>query len=242
MYITKVGKEKNKIKIEIDGEYHLFLYTGEIKELGMKELFADVLGTLAKEVKTTTYESDGYWQKKKEIAIETDIELEEDDYNKIKKIVVTRGKKKVFHLLGKQDYAIKKLQQKLEQGGYTEYYIEEILAYFIELGFLNERNLVEARINQYIKMKSKQEVLQTMMRQGFAKEMILEVYKEAIETKEGTNPEEISLEKLFQKKYIHKIEVLKKDISQKQKAMQYFYRKGYPYEMINKVFGKYMER
>lgn len=204
--ITKIDIKDKKVSIDINGEYHMYLFTRDIRKIKFKTI------------------------------VVLDQEISEDDYEVLYKHIITRGKKRIMHLLGKQDYPKSKLETKLTRDGYIDKHIEVILEPFLEKGFVNDVKLVNRKVDSFKGYKSKKEIQYKMKSHGFSNEDI----KEAIDSNFSEGDELESAIKLLNKKFMLKRLKLEEH-ELKKKALGFLSRKGYPISICFKAFDTFME-
>ncbi len=168
--ITAIKTEDKKVLIEMDGEYHLFLYTRDLRKAKWKDL------------------------------IREDSVLDQDRYEELKEHVINRGKRRIMHLLAKQDYPISKLEQKLLKAGYIADHVSVILKPFSDRGLIDDSRLIGRRIESYKTNKSKMEIRYKLKQGGFSDEQV----KEAIAGRFGENDELESAVRLLNKRFFLK--------------------------------------
>jgi len=205
--ISKIEIKDKKVLIEIDGEYHLFLYTRDLRK-----------------------------QKFKIIVVEGQA-LSDEDYAVLLNHVISRGKRRIMYLLGKQDYPKSKLEEKLAKNGYIDIHINEILKLFIDKGFVDDTKLVNRRVETFKGYKSKKEIEYKLRTGGFTSEDI----KEAIHNQFSEEDELSSAIKLLNKRFmLKKIRLEENEL--KQKALGYLSRKGYPINICFKAFEVFITK
>jgi regulatory protein len=148
--ITNVELKKNKLYIEMDGVYHLFLYESDIKK---ERLFSRL-----KEGERLTSE---------------EVEV-------LDTWAITRGKRRVMYLLAKQDYPKAQLETKLQTDGYNLKHIGCILKSFEEKGYVNDERLANQKVSQYKNYKSRREIEYVLRNKGFESAIVKESIKQEI--------------------------------------------------------------
>ena len=204
--ITKIEIKDKKVLIDINDEYHVYLFTRDIRKTKFKPI------------------------------IVVDYELTEEDYGVLLKHIITRGKKRIMHLLGKQDYPKAKLEARLTKDGYIDEHIGIILETFVEKGFINDVSLVNRRVEALSTYKSKKEIQFKMRTHGFTKEDI----NEAINKNFNEGDELESAIKLLNKKFMLKRFKLEEQ-ELKKKALGFLSRKGFPINICFKAYEIFME-
>jgi len=204
--ITKIEVKDKKVLIDINDSYYTYLFTRDIHKIKFKTI------------------------------IQVDYDLTEDDYAVLLKHIITRGKKRIMYLLGKQDYPKSKLEDRLAKDGYMDEHITIILETFIEKGFINDMSLVNRRVESFRTYKSKKEIQYKMKIYGFTKEDI----NKAINQKFSEGDELESAIKLLNKKFMLKrLKLEEHDL--KKKALGFLSRKGYPINICFKAFDIFIK-
>jgi len=199
--ITKIEIKDKKVLIDVNDVYYAYLFTRDIRKIKFKTIIC------------------------------IDYELTEDDSDVLLKHIITRGKKRIMHLLGKQDYPKSKLEDRLTKDGYVDEHIAIILETFIEKGFIDDVSLVNRRVESFRTYKSKKEIQYKMRTHGFTKEDI----NEAINQKFSEGDELESAIKLLNKKFMLKRLKLEEQ-ELKKKALGFLSRKGYPINICFKAY------
>ncbi len=203
--ITKVDRREKKIKIEIDGVYHLFLYSRDLK-------------------------------KQKFLHIDEGNIITEEEITQLNQHVLSRGKKRIMYLLGKQDYPKKQLEDKLLREGYNEEHIQKILAPFLEKEIINDTQLLQRRIQGYKGSKSRLEIQANLQKKGFNKNEIQSMLRESISWEDEFKSATQLLHKKF---FLKRLKI--EEHTLKQKALSYLSRKGYAMDICIKAYECFIE-
>ncbi len=203
--ITKVDRREKKIKIEIDGVYHLFLYSRDLK-------------------------------KQKFLHIDEGNIITEEEITQLNQHVLSRGKKRIMYLLGKQDYPKKQLEDKLLREGYNEEHIQKILAPFLEKEIINDTQLLQRRIQGYKGSKSRLEIQANLQKKGFNKNEIQSMLRENISWEDEFKSATQLLHKKF---FLKRLKI--EEHTLKQKALSYLSRKGYAMDICIKAYECFIE-
>ena len=205
--ITKITTKNKKLMIEIDGVHHLFLYN--------RDLSRGKFAGLIKEGQ----------------------EIQEDTYKLLDEHAVNRGKKRIMFLLGKQDYPKAKLRDKLSREGYCDQHIELILKPYLDKGFVDDKKLVNRRVETFKGYKSKREIEYKLKNSGFTSDDI----KEAIGQQFSEDDELESALLLLNKKFtLKKLRMGEQEL--KKKCLGFLSRKGYPIGVCYKAFELFNNR
>lgn len=204
--ITKMTIEDKKIKIEIDGAYRLFLYNRDLRKTSLVGV------------------------------IKEGAELSQDDYEFIEDYVQSRGKRRIMHLLAKQDYPHAKLRQKLTKDGYCEEHIAAILKPFEDKGFIDDQKLANRKVDSLKGYKSRREIQYKLQQSGLSSDSV----KEALAEQFNDEDEFESAYLLLNKKFALKRLKLEPHVL-RDKALSFLARKGYPIGVCFKAFERFTQ-
>jgi regulatory protein len=174
-----------------------------------------------------------YYKELKAFKMVQDEAIEEETWALARKAVTTRGKKRVYHLLGKKDYVIEEIRKKLVKEDYPIGIIETILDYFIELGFLNDESYTEKYYRYQKAEKSRRMIEMKLSEKGIPRDTI----KAFFETVDHQETEYVTAQKLLEKKYNNK-EVTKDDYNKMAHFLAY---KGFDFDVIKSVIMTYLK-
>lgn len=105
--------------------------------------------------------------------IEEGKELSAENYNEIMEAVLPkRAKLRAMNLLKSRTYSVYQLKNKLADGEYPEEIIKEALDYVASYGYTDDSRMSEEYVRIHIKDKSRQRIVQDLMRKGISKEVI----------------------------------------------------------------------
>ena len=137
-----------------------------------------------------------------------------------------------IYLLSKRDYGVKELERKLILKGYELGEIEQIIQYYLSIGYLNDEKLIVRVISYQIsKDKNKKQIEMYLIGKGFDYQLIKSHLNEM-------NFKEI--EEAIIEKQIIKYSKLTRPISDEKKINRLL-NKGYSYESIKKVMDNQTE-
>ncbi|MDD2370619.1 MAG: RecX family transcriptional regulator [Firmicutes bacterium] len=135
-----------------------------------------------------------------------------------------------LYLLSKRDYGVKELERKLLLKGYEIEEVEDLLEYYISIGYLNDEKLIERLIfYQISKDKNKKQVEIYLFGKGFDNHLI-KSHLEKINFYE--------LEETMVQKQIVKYLESSKPIT-KEKIINRLLNKGYSYQSIKNHLEKH---
>lgn len=120
-----------------------------------------------------------YYKEMKALEIEEGKEITEKAWRQAQEILLTRGKKRVYHLLGRQDYTVSDIRNKLHKDGYSAVLVDQITTYFIDKGFIDDLRYIEKYYEYYkdqksrrmIEMKLKEKGIDSAVLKGFFDEL-----------------------------------------------------------------------
>lgn len=166
--------------------------------------------------------------------IEKEKELAETDYMElVEKVLPKRAKLRSMNLLQSREYTEKQLKDKLLQGGYPEQIAEEALEYVKSYHYIDDDRYAATYIEYHAESKSRQRIIQDLMRKGISKECIERQWQNAEELGVSVNEEKMILEILEKKNYVDK----EADMKERQKMYAFLLRKGFSCEKIRKVMN-----
>ncbi|PKM53933.1 MAG: hypothetical protein CVV00_10295 [Firmicutes bacterium HGW-Firmicutes-5] len=174
-----------------------------------------------------------YYKELKAFKMVQDEEIEEETWALARKAMTIRGKKRVYHLLGKKDYVIEEIRKKLVKEDYPSPIIEDILNYFIELGFLNDENYTEKYYRYQKTTKSRRMIEMKLGEKGIPRDII----KTFFESVDHQDTEYETAAKLLEKKYNSRV-VTREDYNKMARFLAY---KGFDYEVIKTVIMTYLK-
>lgn len=174
-----------------------------------------------------------YYKELKAFKMVQEEALSEETWTLATKAMTTRGKKRVYHLLGKKDYVIEEIRKKLEKEDYPSAMIETILDYFIELGFLDDVNYTEKYYRYQKTTKSRRMIEMKLSEKGIPRDTI----KAFFESVDHQETEYETAAKLLEKKYSSKA-VTREDYNKMARFLAY---KGFDYDVIKSVIMTYLK-
>lgn len=159
-------------------------------------------------------------------------ELAQNEYDEItKKVLPKRAKLRSMNLLKSREYTEKQLRDKLSQGYYPEYIINEAIEYVKSFHYIDDSRYAEQYIHYNLSMKSRKRMEMDLMKKGICKEIMNQVF-ENLEEGESEEQELALIRKAVAKK---KYEPETATVQEKQKLYAFLYRKGFSSENIRKV-------
>ena len=111
--------------------------------------------------------------------IKKDEEISDETYREIIDEVLTkRAKIRCIYLLKSMDRTEYQLRTKLKQGGYPEEAINRAIDYVKNLHYIDDNRYAQYYIDGRTGSKSKQQIVQDLLRRGISKEQIQSIYEQ----------------------------------------------------------------
>lgn len=140
-----------------------------------------------------------------------------------------RARLRCMHLLQKADKTEAQLKQKLKEGHYPPFLIEDAIGYVRGFGYTDDERYARQYVEQHGVKKSKRRLKQDLLQRGISPELVLKILEEDL------IDEERSLRMLAEKKIAS---VKPRDRAGWQKVYRYLVGKGYGYQQISRVIGQ----
>lgn len=164
-------------------------------------------------------------------------EVSETEYNSIMNVILPRRcKLRAMKLLEKRAYTEYMLKTKLLEGGYPVQTAELAMDYVKSFGYINDYKycleFIESRINRC----SVKEIRQKLLQKGIDIRCVDNALHETeAEDCESENDKESGLIRnlLVKRKYTKEM-----DYEEKQKLLQYFYRRGFDIDKVRKIMDE----
>ena len=141
-----------------------------------------------------------------------------------------RAKQRALWYLDRMDYTEKGLFDKLIKAGFERHATAEVLAYFCEIGLIDDRRFAERLAERYSQAnKSKREILNKLNQKGVPLDIAREVLSE-------TETDEVAqIKALIEKKYAYKLS----DKASFDKTFAALARKGFSFSAIKEALRQY---
>ena len=141
-----------------------------------------------------------------------------------------RAKQRALWYLDRMDYTEKGLFDKLIKAGFERHATAEVLAYFCEIGLIDDRRFAERLAERYSQAnKSKREILNKLYQKGVPLDIAREVLSE-------TETDEVAqIKALIEKKYAYKLS----DKASFDKTFAALARKGFSFSAIKEALSQY---
>ncbi len=168
-----------------------------------------------------------YYKELKGLEFEVDKDTTKERWAIANKSVITRGKKRIFHLLARKDYTESEIRKKLIKEYYDEDNQNNILDYFRELGYIDDVKYVTKFYNYHKGSKSRLVIEQKLKLKGIPDPVLKEVLAEEVGEKDAY----IAARAHAFKKYGNK-DMKEEDYP---KMVQFLMRKGFHYPLCKKI-------
>ena len=159
--------------------------------------------------------------------IEEGKELEADVYQRIlTEVLLGRAKERALYLLKSSGKTEAWMKKKLQEAGYPEEAVDYAMNFLKEYGFINDRAYAESYVRSYGNRKSRRQLVYDLQQKGVCQEYIEESFSQS------KVDDEESARQLLCKRLRGKREI---SYEEKGRLSAYLGRKGYSYEIINRV-------
>ena len=159
--------------------------------------------------------------------IEEENDLSEQTYEKIKEeILLKRARDRALYLLQSQGRTKAEMIQKLQKDGYPDDVIREVMSFLEEYHFVDDSSYTENYIHVYKSRKSPRQIVFELQQKGVDKDTISRMLEEAPINEDDT------VRVLLKKKTGGQIPA---DWKERQKLAAFFGRKGFSFDVIQRV-------
>lgn len=172
-----------------------------------------------------------YKAEAKQLMIEEGRSLSELQIKEMNTLLVKRGKKRVFYLLGKKDYTVHEIEVKLREGGLSDKNIEQVIAYFEKAHYLDDVQFMNKYVEFHRTKRSLRQMKYELQQKGISSQRITDFFEEI------DNSEETTIDALIEKKLRGRLSP--EDDEVEQKTIAYMMRKGFAYEQVRKGVERY---
>ena len=148
-------------------------------------------------------------------------------------VLPKRAKLRAMNLLTKRPYTERKLRDKLEEGLHSQECIDIAIDYVKSFGYLDDRAYARDYINYHMSQLSMKTMEQKLLQKGVSAQVIRECLDE-VDSLECADAERKQIYQLFQKKFHGQIP---QDMTEKNKMMNFFLRKGYSMSAVKCVLA-----
>lgn len=158
--------------------------------------------------------------------------VSKEDYEELMHTVLPkRAKLRSMNLLKAKEYTENQLRDKLKQGGYPKEVIDEAVQYVKSYHYVDDDRYAAAYIEYQIDKRSRQRIVQDLMKKGISRECIEKQWRYLEELGVTVDEENMISEWLKKKNYCD----AEADIKEKRRMYGFLLRKGFSAEKISKV-------
>ena len=140
-----------------------------------------------------------------------------------------------MNLLLHKDRTEHELVSRLEQAGFSPEAVSFALEYVSRFGYIDDLRYATNYIGLHQTSMSRRQIERKLKERGISDEILAEAFSVCISDEE-TDPEETALQSLLNKR-LHGRAVSELSSPEKQKQMRYLASKGFPMDMIRRVFS-----
>ncbi len=146
-----------------------------------------------------------------------------------------KATEKAMALLLHKDRTKHELIERLKAAKFSYEAIDAALEYVISYGYIDDMRYAKVYTDYHKTSKSKREISRKLKEKGISDEILTAVFSD-YQTEDGEDPEEIAIKALIEKR-LKGIPISDLSYEEKQKQMRYLAGKGYPIDMIRRVFN-----
>ena len=146
-----------------------------------------------------------------------------------------KATEKAMALLLHKDRTKQELIDRLNGAKFSDEAIDAALEYVISYGYIDDMRYAKGYTDYHKTSKSKREIKRKLKEKGISDEILTAVFSD-YQTEDGEDPEEIAIKALIEKR-LKGIPISDLSYEEKQKQMRYLAGKGYPIDMIRRVFN-----
>lgn len=146
-----------------------------------------------------------------------------------------KATEKAMALLLHKDRTKQELIDRLKGAKFSDEAIDAALEYVISYGYIDDMRYAKGYTDYHKTSKSKREIKRKLKEKGISDEILTAAFSD-YQTEDGEDPEEIAIKALIEKR-LKGIPISDLSYEEKQKQMRYLAGKGYPIDMIRRVFN-----
>lgn len=159
-------------------------------------------------------------------------EIEQEDYDKIMtEVLPRRAKLRAMNLLKNREYTVKRLHDKLKDGGYPEKIIEQALAYVESFHYTDDLRYAVNFISQYENSRSRRRIEQDLLNRGIERNTLERAWAEW-EEQGGSQDEWEMIQNVLEKRHFCPESAEQKE---RQKMYGFLTRRGFSPELVRKA-------
>lgn len=169
------------------------------------------------------------------LAVEKDVELSQETYDRImNEVLPKRAKLRCMNLLKSRDYTEYQLAMKLRQGLYPEEIIDGAVAYVASYGYVDDIRYARSYIECAGRSKSRRQIENELtMRKGISKENVRRAYAQCSEDDSVADEEEV-IHRLLEKKHFDRQNATDQEC---RRMAGFLYRRGFEPDKIYRAIG-----
>ncbi len=218
---SNYGRKIPKMKLYLDDSFYFVISSKEISSLPTELLssipFNEIISALAnEELRDNVY---------------FEFDASESFMDEMKKYLYKKLLKKGYSILEVKDYSEKEVFDKFKEITDEETSLNQVMEYFKKMHAIDDERVIKAYIEFNKNSKSLNDMRYKLSVKGFDKELIDRLFEEV----EGDSEENLIRDYLAKKN----IEINELSYEERQKLFSKFMRKGFGYEVINRVFKSY---
>lgn len=203
-------------------------------------IIQEIIPVTAQKVRIVTDEQLAFVLYKGELShyrLEAGQELTDEVFREIQnEILIKRAKLRAMHLLNRMDYTEAELENKLNQGEYTQEAVEQAIAYVRSFHYLDDSRYIEHYVNTHGARKSRRQIEFDLMRKGITREQIHSFYEMR---EDGIADETDVIVGQLERRWRNPQSADEKEIM---KHYNYFVRKGFNVSDIKKAITKVIQK
>lgn len=159
-------------------------------------------------------------------------EIEQEDYDKIMtEVLPRRAKLRAMNLLKNREYTVKRLHDKLKDGGYPEKIIEEALAYVESFHYTDDLRYAVNFISRYENSRSRRRIEQDLLNRGIERNTLERAWAEW-EEQGGSQDEWGMMQNVLEKRHFCPESAEQRE---RQKMYGFLTRRGFSPELVRKA-------
>ena len=146
-----------------------------------------------------------------------------------------KATEKAMALLLHKDRTEHELIDKLRGAKFSDEAVSFALEYVSSYGYIDDLRYAKGYTDYHRTSKSRREIRRKLKEKGISDDILSEIFSDYM-TEDGQDPEEIAIRALVEKRLRGK-DVSDLTYEEKQKQMRYLAGKGYPTDLIKRVFS-----
>lgn len=169
------------------------------------------------------------------LGIEEGMELGEEIYSDVMKSLRASCMQRCGRLLGSRDYSEQRMREKLRDAGYPGSVIEDAVGKLRKAGYLDDNRFAQSYMRSHLQDRSLLRIMRDLAGKGISEAVIEEA---AAVVSEEENIEDAQREQMLRLLKKRGFDPAEASYEERQKAMAFLHRKGYPTDLIRRVTGR----